>query len=154
MLLFYPAGSVMDRYGRAWIGIPSMLVMAFAHLALPLTSSFWSFTVVSLVMGVGNGMGAGLVMTLGADVSPALGRPVFLGAWRLVSDSGAAAGPFAVSAVAAAPLSLPALALGPVAVAALGPLALASLTVAGLSVAAAGALRRWTPRPVPPAPRR
>jgi len=137
MLLFYPAGSVMDRYGRAWIGVPSMLVMGLAHALLPLTSSFWSFTAVALVMGVGNGMGSGLVMTLGADVSPAVGRPVFLGAWRLVSDSGAAAGPFAVSAVAAGP-----------AVVALAPLALASLTVAGLGLVAAAALQRWTP-PVP-----
>lgn len=140
MLLFYPAGSVMDRYGRAWIGVPSMLVMGLAHALLPLTSSFWTFTAVALVMGVGNGMGSGLVMTLGADVSPPSGRPVFLGAWRLVSDSGAAAGPFAVSAVAAGP-----------ALVALAPLALASLTVAGLGLVAAVALARWTPsRPAPP----
>jgi MFS family permease len=140
MLLFYPAGSVMDRYGRVWIGVPSMLVMALAHALLPLTSSFWSLTVVALVMGVGNGMGSGLVMTLGADVSPPFGRPVFLGAWRLVSDSGAAAGPFAVSAVAAAPF----------AVAAVAPLALASLAVAGMGLLAAAALQRWTPSHVTP----
>ena len=128
MLLFYPAGSVMDRFGRAWIGVPSMLVMGLAHALLPLTSSFWSFTAVALVMGVGNGMGSGLVMTLGADASPSSGRPVFLGAWRLVSDTGAAAGPLTVSAVAA--------------VATLG---VASLTIALVGGAAALALHRYTP---------
>ena len=27
MLLFYPAGKVMDRYGRVWVAVPSMVVL-------------------------------------------------------------------------------------------------------------------------------
>ncbi|HZI96800.1 MAG TPA: MFS transporter, partial [Actinomycetales bacterium] len=134
MLLFYPAGSAMDRFGRVWVAVPSMLVLALGHALLPLTASFWTFTLVALVMGVGNGMGSGLVMTLGSDASPAVGRPVFLGAWRLVANLGAAGGPLVVSLVAA-----------------VATLALASLAVAGLGVLGAAALRRWTPthRPHP-----
>ncbi len=39
MLLFYPAGRVMDHYGRLWIGVPSMLVMGASLAVLPLVSS-------------------------------------------------------------------------------------------------------------------
>ena len=129
MLLFYPAGSVMDRYGRAWVGVPSMLVLGLSHALLPLAGSLVPLMAVAVLMGVGNGMGAGLVMTLGADASPDVGRQAFLGAWRLVSDVGMAGGPLVVGAVATA--------------AALGP---ASLAVAGVAVLAAGALTRWVPR--------
>lgn len=129
MLLFYPAGSVMDRFGRAAVGIPSMLVLGLAHVLLPLTSTMPAVVAVALLMGVGNGMGAGLVMTLGADASPAVGRPEFLGAWRLVSDLGTASGPLAVGLVAAA-----------------ASLAVASVAVGGLGVAAAVGLWVWTPR--------
>lgn len=128
MLLFYPAGSVMDRYGRAFVGVPSMLVLGVAHAVLPLAGSLPGLLAVGALMGVGNGMGAGLVMTLGADASPDTGRQQFLGAWRLVSDVGLAGGPLVVGAVAAAT--------------ALGP---ASVAVAGVSVLAAAALARWVP---------
>ena len=34
MLVFYPAGKVMDRKGRTWVAVPSMLIMG-AGLLLP-----------------------------------------------------------------------------------------------------------------------
>lgn len=129
MLLFYPGGRVMDRYGRMWVAVPSMLVLGVAHLLLPLTHAVLSLTVVAALMGIGNGIGAGVVMTLGVDAAPATGRAAFLGAWRLAPDVGTAAGPAAVSAVTAATALAPAIvSIGVVAV----------LTVA--------ALRRWIPR--------
>lgn len=102
MVLFYPAGKVMDKYGRAAIAVPSVLMLAVAHLAMPLTHTFGTLTVVSLAMGVGNGIGSGLVMTLGTDVSPKKDRAAFLGAWRLLADSGNAGGPLLLSGLAAA----------------------------------------------------
>ncbi|GAB7190729.1 MFS transporter [Kineococcus sp. NUM-3379] len=129
MLLFYPAGSAMDRFGRAAVGIPSMLVLGAAHAALPLAQTPTAVLAVAVLMGLGNGMGAGLVMTLGADAAPVGARAAFLGAWRLVTDSGAAAGPLLVGAVAAA-VSLPG----------------ASLAVTVLGMLAAAGLHRWTPR--------
>jgi MFS family permease len=70
MLLFYPAGSVMDRLGRKWVAVPSMFVLGLAHLLLPLTHTVVTLTLVALLMGIGNGLGAGVIMTLGADASP------------------------------------------------------------------------------------
>lgn len=101
MLLFYPAGSVMDRFGRKWVAVPSMLVLGLAHLLLPLTHSVSTLTAVALLMGVGNGLGAGILMTLGVDAAPPGGRAQFLGAFRLFADTGSGAGPFLIAGVTA-----------------------------------------------------
>lgn len=102
MLIFYPAGKVMDVYGRRWIAVPCMLIMGTALLLLPLTQGAPSLLAVALLIGFGNGIGSGIVMTLGADFSPTPGRPQFLGLWRLLTDIGTMAGPGTVSAVTAA----------------------------------------------------
>jgi MFS family permease len=129
MLLFYPAGRVMDLRGRAWVAVPSMLGLALAYLLLPLTGSALALAGVGLIMGLGNGMGSGMVMTLGADLSPPDSRPVFFGIWRLISDSGNGAGPVLLAGVTAA-VSLAA--------------GIASMGVVGLL--AAGAMGYWVPR--------
>lgn len=102
MLVFYPAGALMDRRGRTWVAVPCMAVMGIALMLMPFTTASWTLLLVSMLLGLGNGIGAGLVMTLGADHSPAVGRPQFLGFWRLISDLGVMAGPVLLSAVTAA----------------------------------------------------
>ena len=97
MLLFYPSGWLMDRLGRVAVAVPSMLVLAAGMVLLPLTTTMVAVTAAATVLGAGNGIGSGLVMTLGSDASPAAGRAQFLAGWRLVSDVGRAAGPFALS---------------------------------------------------------
>jgi hypothetical protein len=52
-------------------------------------------------MGFANGLGSGINMTLGSDLSPALGRSQFLGMWRLITDLGTAGGPLLVAVVTA-----------------------------------------------------
>ncbi|GAA0602847.1 MFS transporter [Kribbella sandramycini] len=128
MLLFYPAGSIMDRKGRKWVAVPSMFVLGLAHLLLPLTHSTVTLTAVALLMGVGNGLGAGVIMTLGADASPAVGRAQFLGAFRLFADTGNGSGPLLIAAATAL------LGLGP-----------AIVIMAGTGWAAAAAMQRWIP---------
>ncbi|QEA13304.1 MFS transporter [Comamonas flocculans] len=102
MLLFYPAGRVMDRRGRRAVALPSMLVMGASFCLMPLTGGFASLLAASLLMGVGNGMGAGIVLTIGADASPAAGRTQFLGIWRVITDVGGGGGPLLLSALTAA----------------------------------------------------
>ncbi|MGX7679980.1 MFS transporter [Jatrophihabitans sp. DSM 45814] len=99
MLVFYPAGKVMDRRGRAWVAIPSMIMMGVSLMLVPLTNGFATLLITSMMLGFANGIGAGMVMTLGADVSPSIGRPAFLGIWRLLSDTGSCGGPVILSAI-------------------------------------------------------
>jgi MFS family permease len=60
-----------------------------------------TLTLVAMLMGLGNGIGSGIVMTLSADVSPEIGRPTFLGLWRELSDTGQGLGPLILSGVTA-----------------------------------------------------
>jgi MFS family permease len=100
MLVFYPVGMVMDHWGRKWAGVPSLVLMAIGLLLVPLTHAFVPLMLAALVGGLGNGLGSGIVMTLGADFSPAVGRGEFLGVWRLIGDIGTSAGPAVVGLVA------------------------------------------------------
>ena len=99
---FYPAGLVMDRYGRRWVAVPCALVLGLSFVLMTLTHSAVTLTLAGMLMGFGNGIGSGIVMTLSADVSPEIGRPKFLGLWRELSDTGQGAGPLVLSAVTAA----------------------------------------------------
>ncbi|MFJ6001040.1 MFS transporter [Arthrobacter sp. NPDC092385] len=101
MLIFYPAGKVMDSRGRRWIAVPCMLIMGTALALLPLAGDATGLLLVALLIGFGNGIGSGIVMTLGADLSPSPGRPQFLGIWRLLTDAGNMGGPALLSLVTA-----------------------------------------------------
>ena len=100
MLMFYPVGIVMDRFGRKWSAVPSMLLLGASLLLVPLTGSFQALLVVGLVSGFANGLGSGIGMTLGADLAPPGNLGEFLGVWRFVTDIGTSGGPFLVAGVA------------------------------------------------------
>ncbi len=107
MVLFYPAGWLMDHRGRRAVAVPVVLAVAVGTLLLPLTHEIVGVTAVALLMALGNGLGAGIVMTLGADASPAVGRAQFLGAWRFAGDIGVTGGPVGLSGLLAiAPLAV------------------------------------------------
>jgi MFS family permease len=101
MLLFYPAGSVMDRYGRLWVAVPCVVLLGIGFTLLPLTGSLAAVVAVSTLAAVGNGIGSGIVMTLGADNAPEVGRSQFLGGWRFMSVIGGSGAPLLISVVTA-----------------------------------------------------
>src|SRR5690625_2651619 len=116
LIMFYPSGVLMDRKGRRVVAVTCLTGLAIGTAVVPLTwSSAW-LMVAAVLIGLGNGFGAGIVMTLGADYSPAVGRPKFLAFWRLLSDSGMLPCPLLLSAVTA----ISTLAFGIWALAALG----------------------------------
>lgn len=134
--LFYASGQVMDRFGRLWAALPAMLLMGAGFAALSVThdldqSAMW-FAMFAAVLGVGNGLSSGILLTLGADVAPKDDPAPFLGSWRTLTDAGGAAAPLVVSAVAAA-FSLSA----------------AAAVMGAIALLGAGAFLRWVPRFVP-----
>lgn len=101
ILLFYPAGWTMDRFGRTVVAVPVVALIGLGVLLLPLAEGLPLFTVLAVLMAVGNGMGSGIVMTLGADTAPEVGRAQYLGGWRLAGDVGTTSGPLLVTVLAA-----------------------------------------------------
>lgn len=134
--LFYASGQVMDRFGRLWAALPAMVLMGGGFLALSFTHDLVSapmwFAMFAAVLGVGNGLSSGILLTLGADVAPAADPAPFLGSWRTLTDAGGAVAPLLVSALTA-----------------IGSLALGTGAMGVLGLVGAAAFIRWVPRFVP-----
>ena len=129
VLLFLPGGALMDRFGRWWVAVPSIFIQALALLTLPLAHTATTIGIVALIIGIGNGASSGIVMTLGSDASPNIGRPQFLAAWRLLSDTGSAMGPIVVTLVTLA-----------------WPLSAASIVMSIIGLVGSYWMGRWVPR--------
>ncbi|HEU5315245.1 MAG TPA: MFS transporter [Chloroflexota bacterium] len=132
MSLFLPAGFLMDRLGRKFASVPSFLVMALGMAIVPFTTSYLGMLVATCIIGFGNGIGSGTMMTLGADLAPREATGEFLGVWRLIGDVGSTGGPLVVGGLAdTAALITASTATG---------LMVSSLTLAGVGVLAASTL--------------
>lgn len=134
--LFYASGQVMDRFGRLWAALPAMLLMGTGFIALAFThdtpqNAMW-FAMFAAVLGVGNGLSSGILLTLGADVAPKDDPAPFLGSWRTLTDAGGAVAPLLVSAIAA-----------------VSTLSIATGAIGAIGLLGAGAFVRWVPRFIP-----
>lgn len=150
MSLFLPAGILMDKLGRKFASVPSFIVLAIGMAMVPFTVDYASLLVATCVMGFGNGIGSGTMMTLGADLAPREATGEFLGVWRLIGDAGTSGGPMAVGAIADL------IGLGPAAfcLAATGVLAASTLVIfvrETLGNPVAPVRINAPPSPVPPA---
>lgn len=135
--LFYASGQVMDRFGRLWAAMPAMVLMGAGFLALSFTHDLdeavlW-FGMFAAMLGVGNGLSSGILLTLGADVAPKRAPAAFLGSWRTLTDAGGAIAPLMVSGIIAV-ASLP----------------VAAAVIGGIGIIGAVGFLRWIPRFVPP----
>ena len=138
--LFYVSGQVMDRFGRLASALPSMIGLGVGHLALSLTHDLptavgW-FIACALFLALANGLGSGILMTLGSDLADRGNPAPFLGAWRFTSGLGTAGAPLLLAGVTA-----------------VGSIALAAGVMGALGLFGAGILRRYVPRYVPRRPR-
>jgi MFS family permease len=129
LLLFYSSGQIMDRWGRRWALIPTLIGMAIAHVLLTTAHDEISFLWVAIAMSLANALGSGIILTIGADLAPADARSEFLGAYRLLVDSGSALSPVLLSLLTVA-ITLPG----------------AMFAFAGVSLVGAWLGWRWLPK--------
>ena len=92
MTLFYPVGLIMDKYGRKWTSVPSIILLSLGFIFMTYVDSFNGLMLVGLLLGFANGLGSGAMLTLGSDLSPKNQPGSFLGIWRLFGWSGNSAG--------------------------------------------------------------
>jgi len=100
--LFYTSGQIMDRFGRRWAAIPTSIGLGLTHMLVFLAVDANGFLWVALAMALANGLGSGIVLTLGADLAPSHARNEFLASYRLVVDTGLAATPWVLSSLTTA----------------------------------------------------
>ena len=98
--LFMVAGWLMDRYGRKFAIVPCFGIQALGMALVPFAASFGGLLFAATLIGIGNGLGSGSMMTLGSDLSPDGSRGEFLGVWRLIGDLGHTGAPLVVGVVA------------------------------------------------------
>jgi MFS family permease len=98
--MFPIAGMLMDRLGRKWAIVPSFALQALGMALVPLAGGFWGLLAVGCVIGLGNGIGSGTMMTLASDLAQPGTVGEFLGVWRVIGDAGSMGGPVVVGAVA------------------------------------------------------
>jgi len=100
--MFYLSGQVMDRFGRNFAAVPTLIGLGIAHLVVGFAVDANTFLLLALFMSLANGLGSGVIMVLGADLAPKDARSEFLASYRLLVDFGDAAAPGILSGLVAA----------------------------------------------------
>ena len=95
--LFYLSGIIMDRYGKFWSSVPTLLALGTAYLFSFMVTDVFSFWVLASVTALANAASAGINMVLGADLAPPNSRPQFLASFRILTSGGVALAPAMIS---------------------------------------------------------
>ncbi len=109
VLLFLPAGFLLDHWGRGIMGALCCIGLGLGFILMALVPQLAAvcFTplawlmVARLVIASGNALGSGIVKTLGADLAPTHRRSAHLGLYNSITGVGQLGGPVVVSAVTA-----------------------------------------------------
>ena len=132
LVLVLPAGSVMDRYGRAAVLVSCLALMGIGFAITPIAGTVGGFFLFAALLALGNGLGAGINKTLSADVTPSVGRARWMGLWNSVSGAGGLVGPAMVSVIAVG-----------------STVVVASVATGALTLVGAAWAAWWLPRLVP-----
>jgi len=99
LLLFPAAGWIMDRFGRLAALLPFYGLFAIGLALLSVADSTTDVVVAGSIIGIGNGLGSGALLTLGSDLAPP-GQPgPFLAAFAVMQDTGKVLGPILVGVI-------------------------------------------------------
>jgi MFS family permease len=101
LALSYSSGQIMDRFGRRWSALPTLLGLSLTFALLTIANDPTTFLTVALIMSVANGVGSGIILVIGSDLAPKGERNEFLASYRLLVDAGVAATPLAISGITA-----------------------------------------------------
>ena len=100
--LFYLSGIIMDRYGKFWSSVPTLLALGTAYLFSFMVTDLFSFWVLAAITALANALSAGINMILGADLAPEGSRSEFLASFRMLTSGGVAVAPAMISGLTAA----------------------------------------------------
>ena len=99
ILLAYPCGVIMDKYGRRPAAGISVFLFSIGFFLFPIFQNKTGLIASIVFIGLGEGLSGGIIMAMSTDSAPNYERASFLGVWRLVSDLGSAFGPFVIALI-------------------------------------------------------
>ncbi len=99
--LFYLAGIIMEKYGKFWSSVPTLMMLGVAYLFAFFVTDLASFWILAAVTALANALSAGINMVLGADLAPEGARSEFLASFRLLTSGGSAFTPALISGLTA-----------------------------------------------------
>ena len=93
LVLVYPSGMLVDRFGRKAVIVPSAVLSAAAMVLFPFAGSFAAFLVASLFWAAASGVGGAAPAAYAADLAPKGSVGPALGLYRTLADMGYVVGP-------------------------------------------------------------
>ncbi len=102
LLLFPLAGYIMDTFGRLRAIVPAFGLMSLGLMLLAGAQGAAEVVVAGVIIGLGNGLSAGSMLTLGSDLAPAESPSQFMAGFAALQDWGMVLGPTLVGVVATA----------------------------------------------------
>jgi MFS family permease len=100
LLLAYPSGALVDRFGRKAVIVPATLLNSAAMLLFAVVPSWPWFFVACLAWAAATGIGGAAPAAYAADMAPPGITAAVLGTYRMVADFGYVAGPFCLGLTA------------------------------------------------------
>lgn len=100
LVLVYPSGTLVDRYGRKSVIVPSTLMSALAILTFAIADSFPQFMLASIFWAASSGVAGAAPAAYAADVAPPGMMASSMGMYRTLSDMGYVIGPLALGMIA------------------------------------------------------
>jgi len=99
LVLVYPSGALVDRFGRKAVIVPSMLFSGFAILGFGIADTFTAFLVSSAFWSAASGIAGAAPAAYAADIAPPRMTAPALGVYRALADFGYVAGPLMLGVV-------------------------------------------------------
>lgn len=99
LALAYPAGVLVDRYGRKTVIVPATAAAGLSMLVFLLASSYGGFLTGCMLWSVAVGVSGAAPAAYAADVAPPGMNAAAMSTFRMLSDLGYVLGPIALGAV-------------------------------------------------------
>jgi len=99
-IVVYPAGMLVDYYGRKPVIVPATICVGLAFLTFAYAPDFTWFLVATTIWGVSSAVSGAAPAAYAVDISPKAYAATAMGTYRTLSDAGYVFGPILLGVVA------------------------------------------------------
>ncbi|MBV1877718.1 MAG: MFS transporter [Pseudomonadales bacterium] len=100
VLLTYPAGMLVDFFGRKAVIVPATVVTGIAFITFGLADDYFWFIVASGIWGIASSVSGAAPSAYAADISPTAYTATAMSSFRTLSDVGYVVGPILLGIIA------------------------------------------------------